>query len=46
MTHLTKITAEAEAGMAITLLVIAQTDAGQKIFDQRFNVIYKDKDKD
>ena len=33
MTNLTKIIADDEAGMAITLLVVAQTDAGQKIFD-------------
>ena len=39
MTNLTKITADKEAEMAFTLLIIAQTDAGQEIFDQRYDVV-------
>ena len=38
MTNLTKITADEEAGMAFTLLLLAQTELGQKIFDTRFDV--------
>ena len=37
MTNFTKITADEEAGMAFTLLVLAQTDKGQEIFNNRFD---------
>ena len=37
MTNLTKITADEEAGMAFTLLLLAQTEKGQLIFDQQLD---------
>ena len=37
MTNSTKITADEEAGMAFTLLLLAQTELGQKICDSRFD---------
>ena len=37
MTNLTKITADEQAGIAFTLLLLAQTEKGQLIFDQRFD---------
>ena len=38
MTNLTKITADEEAGIAFTLLQLAQTELGKQIFDSRFVV--------
>jgi hypothetical protein len=35
MTNLTMITADEEVGMALTLLILAQTSEGQEIFDTR-----------
>ena len=35
MTNLTMITADEEAGMALTLLIVAQTNVGQVILDKR-----------
>jgi hypothetical protein len=35
MTNLTMITADEEIGMALTLLIVAQTNIGQEIFDKR-----------
>jgi hypothetical protein len=37
MTNLTMITADEEVGMALTLLVLAQTDIGQEVFDTRLS---------
>jgi hypothetical protein len=37
MTNLTMITADEEVGMALTLLILAQTDNGQAIFDARMS---------
>jgi hypothetical protein len=35
MTNLTMITADEEVGMALTLLILSQTQKGQEIFDER-----------